>query len=74
MVFVNPQPTPEALAAGYDAKGGLARLIGGRPDKADFYRTWFRHRFAVDRGGLVGFCLPWAPALQLRRILQLFDR
>ena len=44
MVFVNPQPTPEALAAGYDAKGELARLIGGRPDKADFYRTWFSSR------------------------------
>lgn len=44
MAFVNPQPTPEALAAGYNAQDGLADLIGGRPDKIDFYETWFSRR------------------------------
>ncbi|MBN2560323.1 MAG: class I SAM-dependent methyltransferase [Phycisphaerae bacterium] len=44
MVFANPQPTPEALAAGYNAEEGLAELIGGRPDKVEFYETWFGER------------------------------
>ncbi len=44
MVFVNPQPTPEALAAGYSGRGLLARCIGGRTDKTTFYETWFGSR------------------------------
>lgn len=44
MVFVNPQPSSETLAAGYNAEEGLAELIGGRPDKVDFYETWFNER------------------------------
>jgi SAM-dependent methyltransferase len=44
MVFVNPQPAPEVLAAGYNAEDGLADLIGGRADKVDFYETWFGQR------------------------------
>jgi len=41
LTFVNPQPTDEAIAAGYDGQGELGRLIGGRPDKVTFYETWF---------------------------------
>ncbi len=45
MVFVNPQPTAETLAAGYNVQDSqLADLIGGRQDKVDFYRTWFSER------------------------------
>ncbi len=44
MVFANPQPTPEALAAGYNAQGDLADRIGGRSDKTAFYERWFSSR------------------------------
>jgi SAM-dependent methyltransferase len=45
MVFVNPQPTAEALAVGYAATQDLASdLIGGRRDKVAFYESWFGPR------------------------------
>jgi SAM-dependent methyltransferase len=44
MVFVNPQPSPEALAAGYNLQKGAVELIGGPPDKLAFYETWFGQR------------------------------
>jgi len=44
MVFVNPQPSAETLAAGYSGDDDLADLIGGRPDKIEFYETWFSQR------------------------------
>jgi len=44
MVFVNPQPSAETLAAGYNAENGLSDLIGGRSDKVAFYETWFSDR------------------------------
>lgn len=44
MVYVNPQPSPETLAAGYSGNSPVTEWIGGPPDKARFYETWFSPR------------------------------
>jgi SAM-dependent methyltransferase len=44
MVFVNPQPTAEALIAGYNDQGGADNVIGGPGNKLEFYRQWFSER------------------------------
>ncbi len=41
MVFVNPQPSHESIAAGYNAQNGTSDVIGGPGNKLDFYRQWF---------------------------------
>jgi len=60
MVFANPQPSDEDLAAGYNGEGALTWAVGGHLDKTAFYETWFgsedRRRWRKYLRGMARLC------------------